>query len=108
MAVRPPQQGSDSPDTIEFGIAALAPRLDAADVEFPATTQEIVRSLNDAEVPYDATGRTVSLGTALDQVPKEQFESKSEVLDRLHPVFEEYRASASRSILGQLRDLLPI
>ena len=108
MGVRPPQQGSDTPDTIEFGIAALAPRLDAADIEFPATTDEIVRSLDDTDVPYDATGRTVALGDALNKVPKDQFKSKSEVLDRLHPVFEEYRASASRSILGQLRDLLPI
>jgi len=25
----------------------------------------------------------------------------------LHPVFEEYRANATRSVLGQLRSLLP-
>jgi hypothetical protein len=106
MAVRPPQGGGDEPDAIEFGIAALDARLDAADVEFPATAEELTRAV-DGDIPYDAAGRTVPLEEALERVPQQQFESESELLDLLHPVFEEYRVSASNGIIAQLRELLP-
>ena len=107
MAVRPPQGNSSEPDSIEFGIAALDARLDAAEVEFPATSDELVRAVDADDIPYDASGHTVSLEEALDRLPRSQFESETELLDMLHPVFEEYRASASGSFLQQLRDLLP-
>ena len=45
MAARPPQQDSSSPDAVEFGIAALVGHLDHADLEYPATSDEIVRAL---------------------------------------------------------------
>ena len=107
MAVRPPQENSSEQDTIEFGIAALDARLDAADVEFPATSDELVRGVHNTDIPYDASGHTVSLEEALDKVPRSSFDSETELLDTLHPVFEEYRASASGSFLQQLRDMLP-
>ena len=107
MAVRPPQENSSEPDTIEFGIAALDARLDAADVEFPATSDELVRDVHDTDIPYDASGHTVPLEEALDSVPRSTFDSETELLDMLHPVFEEYRASASGGFIQQLRDLLP-
>ncbi len=107
MAVRPPQENSSEPDTIEFGIAALDARLDEAEVEFPATSEEIVRAVDNTNIPYDASGHTVSLEEALDRLPRSQFESETELLDMLHPVFEEYRASTSGSFLQQIRDLLP-
>ena len=107
MAVRPPQENSSEPDTIEFGIAALDARLDAASVEFPATADEILRDVNDTDIPYDAAGHTVALSEAMDRLPRSQFESETELLDMLHPVFEEYRSSASGSFLKQLRDMLP-
>ncbi|MFB6129215.1 MAG: hypothetical protein ABEJ28_00145 [Salinigranum sp.] len=108
MAARPPQQGSEVNGTIEFGIAALAAHLDESDVEFPATAEEVVRAVDNTDVPYDASGRTVKLETALERVPAEEFDSQSDLLDQLHPVFEEYRASASRSLLGRLRSLVPL
>lgn len=108
MAVRPPQDDDTGPETIEFGIAALAARLDDADVAYPATTNEIVEAVDDDSVPYDAAGNTVGLGEAFERVPGDRFESQSELLDALHPVFEEYRANASAGLLAQLRALLPI
>jgi hypothetical protein len=107
MAARPPQQDTSNPDSIEFGIAALVGHLDRADVEFPATRDEVVRALGDPEIPYDGSGNTVALSAAMESLPTRQFDSESELLDLLHPVFEEYRASARGGIVGRLRALLP-
>jgi mannose/cellobiose epimerase-like protein (N-acyl-D-glucosamine 2-epimerase family) len=107
MAARPPQQDTSPPDAVEFGIAALDGHLDEAEVSYPATRDEIVRALGDPEVPYDAAGNTVALSEALERLPKRTFDSRSELLDLLHPVFEEYRVSSGGSLLGRLRSLLP-
>ena len=107
MAARPPQQDTSSPDAVEFGIAALVGHLDRVDIEFPATDEEIVRALGDPDVPYDAAGSAVALSEAMETLPKRTFESESELLDLLHPVFEEYRVSTSGSLLGRLRAILP-
>jgi hypothetical protein len=107
MAARPPQQDTSTPDSVEFGIAALDGHLDEAAVTFPATRAEIVRGLGDPDVPYDAAGNAVSLSEAMERLPKRRFDSRSELLDLLHPVFEEYRVSTGGSLLGQLRALLP-
>ncbi|MFB6281520.1 MAG: hypothetical protein ABEH40_05835 [Haloferacaceae archaeon] len=107
MAVRPPEDGTSEPETIEFGIAALAARLDRADVGFPTTAEELVRATGNPEIPYDAGGNTVALAEALDALPEDRFESESELLDRLHPVFENYRERAASSIVAQIRALLP-
>jgi len=107
MAARPPQQDTSSPDSVEFGIAALVGYLDQAAVEYPATRDEIVGALGDPAVPYDASGNTVALSEAMDALPKRTFDSESELLDLLHPVFEEYRVSTSGSLLGRLRSILP-
>ena len=107
MAVRPPQQDSSEPDVVEFGIAALAARLDRGNVEFPATSTELLESLGNQTVPYDASGNDVRLEEVLQRVPQDRFETKAELLDRLHPVFEEYRTSSRGGILGQIRALLP-
>jgi hypothetical protein len=107
MAARPPQQDSSSPDAVEFGIAALVGHLDHADLEYPATSDEIVRALGDPKIPYDGSGGSVALSEAMNELPKERFDSESEVLDLLHPVFEEYRVSSGGSILGRIRSVLP-
>jgi hypothetical protein len=107
MAARPPQQDTSSPDSVEFGIAALVGHLDHAEMDFPATDEEVVRALGDPEVPYDAAGNTVALSEAMDSLPKRTFDSKSELLDLLHPVFEEYRVSTGGGLLGRLRSILP-
>ena len=107
MAARPPQQDTSSPDSVEFGIAALVGHLDRAEVEYPATSDEVVGALGDPEIPYDASGSTVALSEAMESLSKQRFGSESELLDVLHPVFEEYRVSTSGSILGRLRAILP-
>jgi hypothetical protein len=107
MGVRPPQQDDDEPDAIEFGIAALDARLSEVDVEYPASKSTIVDALGDSAIPYNATGNTVRVGDAIDRAERERFESEQDLLNALHPVFEEMRESASSSILLQLRSLVP-
>ncbi|WP_152040984.1 DUF5789 family protein [Salinigranum salinum] len=106
MGVRPPQQDESDTDHIEFGIAALEPHLDDR-IDYPATAEEVIRAVGDVEVSYDASGGTVALSEILEAAPATRFESKRDLLDELHPVFEEYRASASNSLVGRLRGLLP-
>ena len=107
MAVRPPQDDDDEPETLAFGIAALDARLDGADVDWPATGDEVVEALDDPSIPYDATDNSVALSEVLDRVPVRQFDTETELLETLHPVFEEYRENSTRSVIGQLRALLP-
>jgi len=107
MGVRPPQQDDDEPDAIEFGIAALDARLSEVEVDYPATGERISEALGDAEIPYNAAGNSVSIGTAIERSDERRFESEQELLNALHPVFEEMRASASSSMFMQLRALVP-
>jgi len=107
MAARPPQQDTSSSDAVEFGIAALVGYLDRADIDYPASREEIVRALGDPEIPYDGSGNTVALSEAMDALPKRTFDTQSELLDLLHPVFEEYRVSTSGSLIGRIRAILP-
>ncbi|MGM0591599.1 MAG: hypothetical protein ACQETI_08235 [Halobacteriota archaeon] len=105
MGVRPPQGGSNTRRSVEFGIAALDGHLD--DINFPVTESELVATLDDPRIPYDGAGNKIPLSEALDATSTSRFESKSDLLDRLHPVFEERRASASGGIVTRLRSLLP-
>ncbi|WP_121821401.1 DUF5789 family protein [Halostella salina] len=105
MGVRPPANDSDEPDAIEFGIAAVDARLDAADVTFPATRTDLVDALDD-EVPYDAQGRTVALAEAIDETDRHEFDSEQDLLNELHPVFEN-RRSSPMSLLDRLRAMVP-
>jgi hypothetical protein len=107
MGVRPPQQDDDEPDAIEFGIAALDARLSEADVRYPADRETLVTALGGTEIPYNAAGNTVAIGEAIDRAERSQFESEQDLLNTLHPIFEEMRESASSSILMQLRALVP-
>ncbi|MFB6083054.1 MAG: hypothetical protein ABEJ94_02275 [Halorientalis sp.] len=107
MGVRPPQQDDDEPDAIEFGIAALDARLSDAGVAFPADKERIVAALGDREIPYNAAGNEITVAEAIDRSGKEYFESEQELLNALHPVFEDMRESASSSVLMQLKALVP-
>ena len=107
MAVRPPQDESSEPDTVAFGIAALNARLDEAEVQFPATSEEILRQVDAQEIPYDSSGNTLALSEALGQLSRDRFENETELLDLLHPVFEERRESSPGSFIGRLREYLP-
>jgi hypothetical protein len=97
----------DEPDVIEFGIAALDARLEQRDVTFPTTAGELVAEYGDVSVPVDAAGTEVTLATALEKTAQQEFETERELLDVLHPVFEDYRKDSSRGYLSQLRALLP-
>jgi hypothetical protein len=105
MGMRPPQDDEEEPDSLAFGIAALDERLNRAELTFPAETDEIVHALGDPEIPYDPSGHSVALSEALEQVGKNRFDAEDELLDTLHPVFEERRRSSSNGLLGRLRSL---
>lgn len=107
MGARPPQTDTSEPEVIEFGIAALSARIDAADVEFPTTAHELVTAVDDTAIPIDGSGNTMELRTALDAIPHEKFDNESTLLEQLHPVFEEHRKKAGDSFVGRLRSLLP-
>jgi len=107
MGARPPQNDTSEPDVIEFGIAALSARIDAAAVEFPTTASELVAEIDETAIPIDGSGSTMELQAALEAVPVDEFESESELLEVLHPVFEEQRQKAGDSFVGRLRTLLP-
>lgn len=108
MGVRPPSDDiEEEPDVIEFGIAALDARLEHVDVSFPVTAEELTDEHGDLSVPTDAAGTEITLATALDKTAKQKFGTERELLDVLHPVFEEHRQDSSRRYLSQLRALLP-
>jgi len=106
MAVRPPSGDTDEPEAIEFGIAALDARIDEANVEFPATDEEILGAVNSTTVPYDPAGHTLDLSTALADLPATRFDSKTELLEELYPVFER-RRRAGAGLVERVRGLLP-
>lgn len=103
MGVRPPADDDEEPEAIEFGIAAVDARLDEADVTFPATRSDLLEEL-DGGVPYDGRGRTMSFADALDRTDRREFDSEQELLDALHPVFEE-RRSSPMSLLDRVKAL---
>lgn len=104
---RAPPPGDSEPDIIEFGIPVLDDRLEEASVTFPATRDELEAAVGSMEVPYDAAGHSLRLENALGELEAERFDTKTELLDALHPVFETYRQRASTGLFGSLRSLLP-
>jgi hypothetical protein len=108
MGVRPPANDTEEqPDVIEFGIAALDAQLDRLDPTFPTTADRLVADYGDVSVPINAAGNEITLREALDQTAVQRFETERELLDTLHPVFEQRRQNTSRGYLSQLRSLLP-
>jgi len=108
MGVRPPSNDiDDEPDIVEFGIAALDARMDDVDVSYPVTATELTERHGNMTVPFDAAGHETTLGEALRESDRREFESRPDLLDALHPVFERKRQAASNSLLAQLRALVP-
>lgn len=103
MAARPPSDGLDEPDAVEFGIAALDASLDGADVAFPATADEVVAALDDPSIDYDPSGASVRLSSVLDRVDADRFESRQALLDATHPEFERLRERSG--VVSWLRSL---
>lgn len=104
MAARPPTDDLDEPDAVEFGITALDAHLEEADLDFPATGDEVVAALDDPDVPYEPSGGTVALSRVLDRVDAEQFDSRQALLDGTHPEFERLRERGG--VVAWLRSLL--
>ena len=107
MGVRPPSGGSGERDAVEFGIAALTPLVEEAEIEFPAGATEVVRTLDDPKVPVDAKGRSMKLSSAIEETDKGRFDSQRELLNALHPVFEARREAVSTGWLASIRNQLP-
>ncbi len=106
MARAPPSDDTE-PDIIEFGIPVLDDRLEEAELSFPADRQEVQVAVGGMEVPFDASGHTLRLENALDELDAEQFETRNELLDALHPVFEGYRQRSATGFFATLRSYLP-
>lgn len=108
MGVRPPSNDvEDEPDVVEFGIAALDARLDDSEIDYPVSATELESRLGDATVPYNAGGSEMRVSAALAETDQRTFESNADLLNALHPVFEQKRQAASSSLLAQLRALVP-
>jgi hypothetical protein len=108
MGVRPPPSNDgDPPDVVTFGIAALDAHLEEAGITYPVDASTVVDRLGDPEIPYDANGNTLRLSEAVAETHFTRFENEQELLNALHPVFEDHRESSGSGVLAQLRSLLP-
>ncbi|MHC3438822.1 DUF5789 family protein [Natrialbaceae archaeon A-gly3] len=108
MGVRPPSNGDDDEvDSIEFGIAAVDAVLRRSDLSFPATGDDVAAEIGHERIAYDSHGSTVALGEILAEVEQEQFSSRQQLLNALHPEFEAYREQHSGGVVQQVRSLLP-
>ncbi|WP_159900601.1 hypothetical protein [Salinirussus salinus] len=108
MGVQPPSNDvEEDPDVVEFGIAALAARVEDLEIEYPVEAETLVDRYGDIAVPVDAAGTEISVAEAVRTSGRHQFSSEQDLLNALHPVFEEKRESTSRSIIAQLRALVP-
>jgi hypothetical protein len=108
MAARPPSNDvDDEPEIVEFGIAALDARIQKREVSFPTTATELASEHGNVQVAVDPSGHEMALGEALQRCDREEFSTRQELLNALHPVFEEKRESGG-GILGRLRALVPL
>ncbi|MXR52693.1 hypothetical protein GRX03_13895 [Halovenus sp. WSH3] len=106
MAARPPSNDlDDEPDTVEFGIVALEARVDDRGVSFPISAGELEAAHGDLRLAVDPSGAKITLAEALAACEQERFESKQDLLNAMHPVFEEKRSSTG--LIGRLRALVP-
>lgn len=108
MGVQPPtDELEEKPDVVEFGIAALDARLTELDVSFPTDAETLTAEYGNLTVPVNAAGHEISLGEAIEETGRTKFDSERDLLNALHPVFETRREKTSRSVLAQLRSLVP-
>lgn len=108
MGVRPPAGDTGEWKAVEFGIAALDPMVEEADLEFPADADEIVRSLDDPDVPVDPQGRSITLSVAIEETGEVRFDSRRGLLNAVHPVLESHRELVSGGWLAAVRSRLPL
>ena len=109
MGVQPPSNDvEEDPDVVEFGIAALAARVEDLEIEYPVEAQRLVDRYGDIAVPVDAAGTEVSVAEAVRASGRHQFSSEQDLLNALHPVFEEYRRSRTPGVIERVRAALPL
>lgn len=107
MGVQPPSDDiGEEPDVVEFGIAALDAEL-PEEFAFPVDAAELRRTHGDLAIPVDASGTEMALETALERCSTTTFDSRRELLNQLHPVFEDRREAVSNSVFARLRSLVP-
>jgi hypothetical protein len=108
MGVQPPTNDmDDGPDVVEFGIAALDAHVGDLDISYPVTAEQLVADYGSLAVPVNASGSEITLAEAVQATDRDQFDSEQDLLNALHPVFEERRNAVSGSLLAQLRSLMP-
>jgi len=105
MGVRPPSSDEEESTDVAFGIVELDARLDDADLSYPATATELTGALSNPEVAYDPRGHTVALRNVVERAEREEFDSKRDVMQTLHPVFEELRSSSTVGLWARLRSM---
>jgi hypothetical protein len=105
--VRPPPSNSGEPDAIEFGIAELDARLEDIDISFPIEAARLVEEYGYVTIDVDASGNQITLEEAISECDRQEFSSEQDLLNALHPVFEQRRDQLSNSLFGQLRALFP-
>lgn len=106
MAARPPSNDlDDEPDTVEFGIVALEARIEDRNVAFPISASDLDTAHGDIRLAVGPSGSKITLSEALAECDQESFDSKQDLLNALHPVFEQKREASG--ILGKLRSLVP-
>jgi hypothetical protein len=95
MAARPPPADDDPEEPTAFGIATVDDYLEDADLEYPATRQDVVDALGDRSVRCGPNARELSLSAALERTGRRRFDSRRDLLDELHEVFEDERRGAT-------------
>lgn len=106
MGVQPPPSESESEQgAIDFGIAEIDAYLKDADISYPITQDELVETLDNPSIAYDASGNTIKLSDAFERIEQNQFEQEQEIKNALYPVFEDLRESPTPGFLSWLRSL---
>ena len=104
MAAPPPKNDQET-SAITFGIAAMDEHLEGAELDFPASRDDILSAIGNRPVSYDPKGNTITLAAALENTNQQEFASRRELLNALHPVFETKRKQ--QGFGGWLKTIFP-
>lgn len=105
MAARPPTGNGEPGEPDVFGIAAVDEHLSGATLSYPVTAADVVDATDDPSVPCGPNAHDIELSTALDRTDRQRFESRQQLLDELHDVFERERQSGG-GLVAWLRSLV--
>lgn len=105
MAARPPTGTEEPGEPDVFGIAVVDELLSDANLSYPVTGTEVVAATDDPSVPCGPNASELALSTALERTDRQRFESRQQLLDELHDVFERERQTGG-GLLEWLRSLV--